>query len=101
MDDIEQIHEELLRLQSGKEPQLEQAISTSAQLRNHRDRSFVVQKIIWLYLLSMAASIGYLLVRGLSCKEDEYTTISEIVKIAILPVVTLVIGYYFASSRSE
>jgi hypothetical protein len=25
MDDIEQTHEELLRLQSGKEPQLEQA----------------------------------------------------------------------------
>ena len=58
MDDIEQAHEELLRLQSGKEAQLEQAVSTSAQIRHHRDRSVVVQKIIWLYLLSMAASIG-------------------------------------------
>jgi hypothetical protein len=80
---------------------LEQAVSASAQIWQRRDRSVVVQKIIWLYLLSMAASIGYLLVRGLSCKEDEYTAISEIVKIAILPVVTLVIGYYFASTRSD
>jgi hypothetical protein len=101
MNDIEQVQEELSRLQSGRELQLEQAISTSMQLRRYRERSFVVQKIIWLYLLAMAASIGYLLVRGLSCKEDEYTTISEIVKIAILPVVTLVIGYYFASTKSE
>lgn len=101
MDDIEQVHEELLRLQSGKEAQLEQVLSGSAQLRRYRDSSSVVQKIIWLYLLAMAASIGYLLVRSLSCKEDEYATISEIVKLAILPVVTLVIGYYFASTRPE
>jgi hypothetical protein len=33
--------------------------------------------------------------------DDTFGNMAEIIKIAVVPVVTLVIGYYFGSTKSE
>jgi hypothetical protein len=68
--------------------------------RRDHDRSFVVRWIISLYVLSLAAIIVYLIIHGLCSNESVYANISDIIKVAIVPVVTLVIGYYFGKEKS-
>ena len=52
--------------------------------------------VLWLE----RSAILYLIGRTLWWHEDRFADISEIIKIAVIPIVTLVIGYYFGTSRS-
>ena len=64
------------------------------------DRSFIVRWVVWLYVGSIGVAIVYLgVVQGLRWNEDFLDGISELIKVAVVPVVTLVIGYYFGTSR--
>jgi hypothetical protein len=51
-------------------------------------------------VFSVAAVILYLIVRGISGREDAFDDIFEVVKVAVIPIVTLVIGYYFAAEKA-
>jgi hypothetical protein len=103
--EIEQLNKELVQL-SGKDGELDSArqsaLAALGQYRQHRDRSFIVRCVVWLYVGSIG-SIGLLLLyRGLwSADQAAFSNLSEVVKIAVIPVVTLVIGYYFGSSKSD
>jgi hypothetical protein len=63
--------------------------------------AIIVRWVVRLYAITVAVSIGYLIFRGIWLKEDTITNISEIIKIAIIPIVTLVIGYCSGSSRAD
>jgi hypothetical protein len=63
--------------------------------------SLIVRWVVRLYALAVAVTLGYLIFRGIWLKEDTIVNISEIIKIAILPILTLVIGYYFGSSKAD
>ncbi len=95
MPELEEVRQELR--DTGP---LDNLASTVGALRQHQDRSFIVQAIVWTYIGGVAASIGYAAYRGIFCADGSVSaTIFEIVKIAILPVLTLVIGYYFGTRK--
>jgi hypothetical protein len=63
--------------------------------------SLIVRWVVRLYAIAIAITLGYLIFRGIWLKEDTIMNISEIIKIAIIPILTLVIGYYFGSSKAD
>ena len=63
--------------------------------------SLIVRWVVRLYAIAVAMTFGYLIFRGIWFKEDTIMNISEIIKIAIIPILTLVIGYYFGSSKAD
>jgi hypothetical protein len=65
-----------------------------------KDRTAIVKYTMLLYCLAVGLSILYLFVKGICCGQDNSNDISEIIKTAVLPIVTLVIGYYFGSDKN-
>jgi hypothetical protein len=53
--------------------------------------------IIGLYVGSVGVYLLYLLGRGWGCGVDTSSNMLEVIKIAVLPMVALAIGYYFSS----
>jgi polyphosphate kinase len=64
-----------------------------------KDRSAIALIIAFLYAGVISVSIIFLVVRGWCCNVDTFDDISELIKIAVIPIVTLVMGYYFAQSK--
>jgi hypothetical protein len=57
---------------------------------------------VWLYVGTIASLIAFLLLTGLLRGDDNaFSYLSDLLKVAVLPVVTLVIGYYFGTEKSE
>jgi hypothetical protein len=72
-----------------------------ANARAMSTSSLIVRWVVRLYAIAIAVTILYLIIRGIWFKEDTITNISEIIKIGIIPILTLVIGYYFGSSKAD
>jgi hypothetical protein len=96
MDEFDPVHQEL----ADSENRLETAVRAAGRHRHNRDRSFIVYAVVCLYVGVIGLSILFLLYRGLWCGESVFENVLEVVKISILPVLTLVIGYYFGT-KSE
>ena len=90
-DDVQQAENEIGRQFNDAD----QVVAHAQQV----DRSFIVKWVVYLYVASIGVTIAYLIGRGLWCHEDHFRDVSELIKIAIIPILTLVIGYYFGSSR--
>jgi hypothetical protein len=73
------------------------AVRAAARQRHERDRSFIVKAVVGLYMVSVGLIVLYLLYRGAWYGEVVFSDAAEIVKVSILPVLTLVIGYYFGT----
>jgi hypothetical protein len=105
MDQFEEVERELAGL-AVKEAEVDSAgqgaMKAIGQLRRNRDRSFIVRAVAWLYVGTLGLTILFLLFKGL-CRGDDnaFSNLSDLVKVAVLPVVTLVIGYYFGTEKSE
>ena len=69
-------------------------------LRRAGERKFLVYLVGGLYAFSVAAIILYLFFRSICAPEDAFDNIFEVVKVAVIPIVTLVIGYYFAAEKA-
>ena len=100
MDDIEEINNLLKKAAAGEE-KLDSKIGAIGKYRQDKDRSFIVQCVVTIYTLSIVAAILYLIYRGTYFAEDVSSGISEIIKVSILPILTLVIGYYFGTKKTE
>jgi hypothetical protein len=98
MDEIQQVEARLERLPAGEE-RLSETLKAFTERRHVADRSFIVKCVVSLYVAAIAAAILYLLIRGLWASEDRFKDISEMIKIGVIPVLTLVIGYYFGTER--
>ena len=101
MDDFDAIQTEIQRL-TEQESNLQQAAGPATEalerLRQARDRSFIVKCVVVIYGVVIALTVLYLIARGLLWKEDTFDNVSEIIKVAVVPIVTLVIGYYFSKT---
>jgi len=64
------------------------------------DRSKIGKIIIWTYAIIIGASVFYLIYAGLRCDREIFSDLSELIKTAVVPIVTLVIGFYFGVTRS-
>jgi hypothetical protein len=80
---------------------LERAMAAARAHQRTRDRAFIAKWIVSLYVASVAASIAYLIYRGVVGNEDSSDGISEIIKVAVVPILTLVMGYYFGTAKSD
>jgi hypothetical protein len=50
-----------------------------------------------LYFSTIAAVILFLIARSFCTGENTFDDMAEVIKIALIPIVTLVVGYYFSS----
>jgi hypothetical protein len=89
------------KLEQTKDSLLRVARGLAANATSMSTSAIIVRWVVRLYAISVAVTIGYLIFRGIWNKEDTITSISEIIKIAIIPILTLVIGYYFGSSKAD
>jgi hypothetical protein len=102
--DPDKIAQELAK-QAGEDNKItiagQDAIRAYNQRLHQQDRSFIVKGVFFLYLGAIGSLAVFYLYRGF--RFDDNTAISslvDLIKIAVLPVVTLVIGYYFGT-KSE
>jgi hypothetical protein len=71
------------------------------ELRRARDRALIVKFVGGLYVGSVALVLGYLIYRGVWCESpDAFANLFEVIKVAVIPIVTLVMGYYFALEKA-
>ena len=54
-----------------------------------------------IYGFSVLFAFLYLGYRGIYSNEDVFDSIAEIIKTAVVPVLTFVMGYYFACERDR
>jgi hypothetical protein len=99
-DRIAQVEAAIARMPIG-ETQVESAIKAYRERMHALDRSFIVKGIVGLYVGVIAATIIYLIIQGLCHGDDRFTNIAELIKIAVVPVLTLVVGYYFGTERRQ
>lgn len=97
MNDVEKIQADLQQVDRFG-PNFDERIRAAGALRHGSDRSFIVRAVVSLYGISIALIVLYLLLcRGVWRGEAVISDVEEIVKVAIMPVLTLVIGYYFGT----
>ena len=61
----------------------------------------IVKSVVALYGFSVIVCILYLGYRGIYFNEDVFDSIAEVIKVAVVPVVTFVIGFALKPSRSR
>jgi hypothetical protein len=93
--------EQLIVRAAASESTFHHAIQARNRLRLGQDRSNIVLVVFVVYSGVIAAAIVYLLYRGIYFKEPVFDSFTEVMKIAVIPIVTLVIGYYFGTEKIE
>ena len=93
--------EQLIGRAAASESTFDRAIQARNRLRVGQDRSTIVIIVFLVYSGVVAAAIAYLLYRGVYFKEPVFDSFAEVLKIAVIPIVTLVIGYYFGTEKTE
>ena len=102
-DPIEEVQAQLDAAASRGRPDPSDAVSSVRDFisRMHAaDRSFIAKLIIGLYAFVIVVSLLYLVTRGWNAGENVFDDVMELVKVAVLPIVALSIGYYFGT-KSE
>ncbi len=80
------------------------AVAQAAQTRtkDDDDRSWIARQIIYVFVGAVSAVLLLLLVDGLASHGEAWSLVADraadLIKTAVLPVVTLVLGYYFGKS---
>jgi len=76
-----------------------QAVKSTSE-REDDDRSWIARTIIWVFVGVIVAGLGVNLVEGRMTGDWTKVTIQviDLIKSTVLPVVTLVLGYYFGRS---
>jgi hypothetical protein len=100
MDEFESVGQSL-DATGTRETEIAQRIRERDAARRGVDRTFIVKCVMSLYAISVCAAILYLFYKGLWGGEDTFDNIADLIKTAVIPVVTFVIGYYFAAERHE
>jgi hypothetical protein len=100
MNEIEQIQAQLQPVDDFASS-FDAAVRAREAARQGKDRSFIVYAVICLYVGAVITlTIVYLLYLGMWEGERMFSDLSELTKIAILPIMTLVIGYYFGTKSA-
>ena len=93
--------EQLIGRAVASESTFDLAIQARNRLRVGQDRSAIVLIVFVVYSGVITASTAYLLYRGIYFNEPVFDSFTEVMKIAVIPIVTLVIGYYFGTEKTE
>jgi hypothetical protein len=98
MDEFDRIENRFGQGETGAQA-LEKTLQALGQHRRTTDRSFIVKCVVYLYVFSVGLSVLYLIGSGLLNNEDRFDDVSELVKVGVVPILTLVVGYYFGTER--
>jgi hypothetical protein len=103
-NEIERLSKELDQLR-GRDGEIDSArqsaLKALGEFRQHRDRSFIVRSVLWLYICAIAALFLLFICRALFWSDSAaFANLLDLLKVAVLPLATLVVGYYFGSARS-
>ena len=63
--------------------------------------NLIVKCVVAIYGFSILFAFSYLGYRGIYSNEDVFDSIGDIIKAAVVPVLTFVMGYYFACERDR
>lgn len=91
--------EEIQSLIDRDDAPLEQAIARQRLMTTPPQRTFIARMIILFYIVFILAFLLYLFARSFALGMDVSDQVAELLKIAVLPIVTLMIGYYFGSTE--
>lgn len=95
MDDMERIR----RAVEGNDTALETAVNEHAREAPRRAPLDIARVVVVCYLLFLFAYLGYLFAKSQLLHVDVTGDITEMFKVFLLPLVMLVLGYYFGASR--
>jgi hypothetical protein len=98
MDEFDKTQSRFRQAETGEQT-LERTLRALSEHRGTIDRSFIVKSVVYLYTFSVGLSVLYLIGRGLLSNEDHFDDVSELIKVGVVPVLTLVVGYYFGTER--
>jgi hypothetical protein len=82
----------------AKAPALDRAIQAHQDITSNAARWRLARYVFWLYVGVVGASAIYLLYRGVFTGQDTIPELMDLIKVAVLPVVTFVVGYYYGTS---
>jgi hypothetical protein len=71
--------------------------------REAEDRSWIARAILWVFVISVAIVLLILWTEGIVTKEWNPVALqaADLIKTSVLPVVTLVLGFYFGSRSGK
>ena len=81
-----------------KKRSLDDVIQAHSVISREQVRWKVARLIIGAYVIIIVISVLYLMIRSFITGVDEFPNMIELVKIAVIPVVTFVLGYYYGTS---
>lgn len=95
--------DDMNRLRRALEGESDDALEAAMAEHNRRRGDHAMMTIVWTvvvcYLLFLFAYLGYLFAKSILLHADVSGEITEMLKIFLLPVVTLVLGYALGASR--
>ena len=75
--------------------------STEFALRmNATDRSIIAKLIVRLYVFVVSIALMYLVIVGWKFGSYVFPDVMELLKVAVIPIVTLALGYYFGTKSA-
>lgn len=77
------------------------ALSVPVPVARERFRAGVARIILAGYMVVIALATLYLLYRGVVRGEAVFPDLMELLKVAVIPIVTFVIGHYFGSGEGR
>ena len=87
-----------IRKGEGSEVQLDQAVRAFGELTAGPVKWKLARLIVGLYVFVVGGIAIYLFYVGIKTDENIFGSLIDLVKIAILPIITFVLGYYYGAS---
>jgi hypothetical protein len=82
------------------EPELDLALAKNARAVREHARYRIARYLVLTYATVILATAAYLFQRGVFGPEDVSKSFEELIKIGVIPIAALVMGFYFGSSAS-
>lgn len=92
--------EVLRKIGPDENPALDKAIEDSASKLRENTRQKIALYITYTYSIIVGLIAAYLAYKGIICEESVADSLFELLKVGVVPIVTLVMGFYFGSSKA-
>jgi sorbitol-specific phosphotransferase system component IIBC len=81
--------------------QLSSAVNSAQAVFDHKNRQVIVYCVIGIYVFVVGITALYLVICATDINGSVFAGLSELLKVGVIPIVTLVIGYYFGAKTHK
>src|SRR3981189_2740545 len=102
-DPIAEVQAQLNAATSRPPPDPSAAVSSVSEFAlrmNATDRSIIAKLIVRLYVFVVSVALLYLVIVGWKFGSYVFPDVMELLKVAVIPIVTLALGYYFGTKSA-